>query len=235
MSRVNEHGQPIGEAVPEWRGVERPGPPVLEGRYVRLEPLAVEHAASLFEELGGESNDANWTYLPEQRPLDVPAMTDQLAQRVADPAFVSVAIIPSDLGRAAGRASYMRINPAQGSIEIGAIQYGASLMRTRAATEAMYLLARHAFDDLGYRRYEWKCDSLNEPSRSAARRFGFTYEGRFRQAMVYSGRNRDTDWFSIIDCEWPRLRAAYDAWLNPANFDEAGRQRTSLSALIDDV
>ena len=159
-------------------------------------------------------------------------MRELLAARIADPNFVSFGIVPLDLGRAAGRASYMRIDPAQGSIEVGSIQYGAALARTRAATEAMYLLARHAFEDLGYRRYEWKCDSLNEPSRAAARRLGFTYEGRFRQAMVYRGRNRDTDWFSITDAEWPRLRTAYDAWLDPANFDADGRQQQSLSVLV---
>ncbi len=125
----------------------------------------------------------------------------------------------------------MRIDAAAGSIEIGSIQYGDSLVRTRAATEAMYLLGRHVFEDLGYRRYEWKCDCLNEPSRAAARRLGFTYEGRFRQATVYRGRNRDTDWFSITDAEWPRLRAAYDVWLAPENFDQDGQQRRSLSAL----
>lgn len=231
MTRRNDHGQPIGEPVVGWPTARVPTDVRLEGRYVRLEPLAVSHAAALLEELGGEANEPNWTYLPDQRPLDVGAMAQQLAQRVAHPAFVSVAIVPHDLGTAAGRASFMRIDPPQGSIEVGSIQYGGSLVRTRAATEAMYLMARHAFEDLGYRRYEWKCDSLNEPSRAAARRLGFTYEGRFRQAMVYRERNRDTDWFSIIDSEWPQLRAVYDAWLDPANFDEDGRQRTALSVM----
>jgi RimJ/RimL family protein N-acetyltransferase len=232
VKRVNEFGQQIGEPVTGWRGAAAPQPLTLSGRYVRLEPLSTVHAQSLFGQVGGDHNEASWTYLPEIRPPDAAGMRDLLAGRIADPQFVSFGIVPADLGQAAGRASYMRIDPAQGSIEIGSIQYGVSLVRTRAATEAMYLLARHAFEELGYRRYEWKCDSLNEPSRSAARRLGFTYEGRFRQAMVYRGRNRDTDWFSITDAEWPRLRMAYDVWLDPANFDRAGTQRQSLSAAI---
>ncbi len=233
MSRLNEFGQPIGDPVPNWQGALRPRPMTLSGRYVRLEPLAAGHAPSLFDELGGPHNESNWTYLPDQRPSDADGLARQLAARIADPAFVSFGIVPLELGAAAGRASYLRIAPGQGTIEIGSIQYGVSLARTRAATEAMFLLAKHAFEDLGYRRYEWKCDSLNEASRSAALRLGFTYEGRFRHALVYRDRNRDTDWFSITDAEWPRLRTAYDGWLEPSNFDEAGRQMTSLSTLIN--
>jgi RimJ/RimL family protein N-acetyltransferase len=232
MTPINEFGQTVGADVPGWSGALAPSAISLSGRYVQVVPLTVDHAAALFAELGREHNEPNWTYLPDQRPQDVDGMAELLAARIADPAFVSVAIVPLDQGLAAGRASYMRIDPAQGSVEIGSIQYGPSLARTRAATEAMYLLARHVFEDLGFRRYEWKCDSLNEPSRSAARRLGFTYEGRFRQAMVCRGRNRDTDWFSIIDSDWPRLRTAYDAWLDPVNFDEHGQQRVSLGALV---
>ena len=142
--------------------------------------------------------------------------------------MVTFAIVPRGRGPE-GMASFMRVDPANGSVEVGAIILARTLQRTPAATEAMYLLAHHVFDALGYRRYEWKCDSCNEPSRVAAARLGFTYEGRHRNAMVYHGRNRDTDWFSITDAEWPRLRAAHEAWLDPANFDESGRQRTRLS------
>jgi RimJ/RimL family protein N-acetyltransferase len=125
----------------------------------------------------------------------------------------------------------MRVDADNGVVEVGGILLARTLQRTQASTEAMYLLAHHVFDALGYRRYEWKCDSLNEPSRVAAARLGFTYEGRFRNAVVYKGRNRDTDWFSITDAEWPRIRAAHEAWLDPANFDESGGQRSSLSDL----
>jgi RimJ/RimL family protein N-acetyltransferase len=150
--------------------------------------------------------------------------------RSGSEAAVTFAILPEGLG-AQGLASLMRIDAVQGCVEIGAIIWSRRLQRTRAATEALALVARHVFDDLGYRRLEWKCDSLNEPSRAAAARLGFTYEGRFRQAMVYQGRNRDTDWFSIVDAEWPTLRAAYDAWLDPSNFDAEGDQRQRLSTM----
>jgi RimJ/RimL family protein N-acetyltransferase len=132
-------------------------------------------------------------------------------------------------GAPSGIASYTRIDPATGQIEVAGVLFARSLQRTRAATEAIHLLMRHAFDDLGYRRFEWKCDSLNEPSRRAAARLGFTYEGRFRQHMVTKGRNRDTDWFSVTDTEWPAVRGGHEAWLDPANFDGDGRQRTALS------
>ncbi|MGL5824663.1 MAG: GNAT family N-acetyltransferase [Nocardioides sp.] len=232
MIRFNEFGQPMGAPVPTWTGARPAESIVLSGRFVRVEPLADQHAGGLFAALGGLGNAARWTYTSLAQPADPAGMRDQIARQVGDPATVSFAIVPLGLPPA-GRASYLRIDPANGSIEVGAIQYGDALVRTAAATEAMYLLARHAFEGLGYRRYEWKCDSLNQASRAAARRLGFSYEGRFRQAAVYRGRNRDTDWFSITDAEWPRLRAAYDVWLDPVNFDEAGRQRRRLSRLIE--
>jgi RimJ/RimL family protein N-acetyltransferase len=143
---------------------------------------------------------------------------------------VTLAILPAGAG-ACGQVTLMRADPAAGSVEVGGILYGRTLQRTRAATEAVVLLLRHVFDDLGYRRCEWKLDALNAPSASAARRLGFTYEGRFRQALVYKGRNRDTDWFAMTDGDFARLRSAYDAWLDPANFDADGRQRRPLSTL----
>lgn len=229
MTRVNEFGQPIGDPVPDWAGASVPAEVTLDGRYVRVEPLTMAHLDELFEATGPSTDPSRWTYLAgEEQPADRAGMARGLEARLADPAFFSFAITPLSLGAVAGRASYMRIDPANGSIEIGAILYAASLARSAAATEAMYLLARHAFEDLGYRRYEWKCDSLNEPSRRAAVRLGFSYEGRFRNAMVYQGRNRDTDWFSITDTEWPAIKSGLEGWLAADNFDAEGRQEKKL-------
>jgi RimJ/RimL family protein N-acetyltransferase len=144
---------------------------------------------------------------------------------------VLLAIVPADSAKAAGWASYMRIKPAHGVIEVGNVLFSPALQRTRAATEAMYLMARHVFEDLGYRRYEWKCNAKNEPSCRAALRLGFTFEGIFRQHMVVKGCNRDTAWFSMLDCEWPARKRAFEAWLEPENFDDAGKQRRALSAI----
>jgi RimJ/RimL family protein N-acetyltransferase len=230
--RTNAHGQPIGTAVPDWPGAAMPTPVTMVGRYVRVEPLTSGHVADLFECTCADHQDREWTYLTEDRPPDLATLRSQVTAWMADPNSIPFTLVPLATGRAAGRASYLRIDPLNGSLEIGSIHLGVGLARTRAGTEAMYLLARHAFEDLGYRRYEWKCDSLNAPSRAAATRLGFTHEGRFRQAVVYAGRNRDTDWFSIIDTEWPALRAAYEAWLDPANFDDDGRQQRSLSSFV---
>ena len=163
-------------------------------------------------------------------PATPAAMDTVVAGLLAHPTEVTFAICPRGRGPE-GIATLMRVDPANGVVEVGGIVLASTMQRTPASTEAMYLLAHHVFDALGYRRYEWKCDSLNEPSRLAAARLGFTYEGRFRHAMVYQGRNRDTDWFSITDDEWPRVRAAHEAWLDPANFDESGSQRTRLGDL----
>jgi RimJ/RimL family protein N-acetyltransferase len=204
-----------------------PAREVLRGGRVRLEPLSTAHAEDLFAAAAGDPH--LWDYLPYGPFEDVEAMRAHLAAQAAseDPLFF--AIVDSD-GRACGVASYLRIEPAHGCIEIGHIWFGASLQRTPAATEAIYLLARHAFDDLGNRRLEWKCDAANARSRRAAERFGFTYEGVFRQHMIVKGRNRDTAWFALLDGEWPAARAAFEAWLAPSNFDADGRQRTPLRA-----
>jgi RimJ/RimL family protein N-acetyltransferase len=204
----------------------------MEGRFCRVEPLDPDrHAADLFAANAEAPDDSLWTYLPygPYRSLDEYRAWVEPAGRGEDPLFH--AILDRRSGRAVGVASYMRIDPAFGVIEVGGINYSPLLQRTPAATEAMYLMMRRAFE-LGYRRYEWKCDSLNAPSRAAAQRLGFRYEGLFRQATIYKGRNRDTTWFSIIDREWPALRAAFERWLDPANFDATGRQQESLSALI---
>ena len=209
-----------------------PGRNALDGTLVRLEVLDPErHAESLFTSSHGEGTGQLWKHLPYGPFASQDEFTAWLGQRSAssDPLFF--AVVDRESMRALGMASFLRIEPAHGVIEIGHIWFAPALQRTRQATEAIYLMAKHAFDDLSYRRLEWKCDSLNEPSRRAADRFGFTYEGVFRQHMIVKGRNRDTAWFSITDGEWPLRKAAFEAWLAPDNFDSAGRQKRTLSDL----
>lgn len=212
-----------------WHGVPRPDPIVIEGRYTRLEPLdAAKHGADLFASAQQPGADDRFRYLFEEAPADMAAFTPWLekAATSADPMFF--AVIDKRTGRAEGRQALMRIDATHGVIEIGSILWGPAIARSRVTTEALYLFASHAFDTLGYRRFEWKCNDLNEPSKRAALRFGFSFEGVFRQHMVAKGKNRDTAWFAIIDADWPRLKAAYEAWLSPDNFDEAGQQKTKL-------
>jgi RimJ/RimL family protein N-acetyltransferase len=203
----------------------------LEGRLVRLEPLDPErHTEDLFA-AAADGDPALWDYLsygPFATPDDMRAhLTAQAASD--DPLFL--AVVDRATGRAGGVVSFLRMEPEHGVIEIGHIWFGAALQRTPQATETIHLLARYAFDELGNRRLEWKCDAANARSRRAADRFGFTFEGVFRQHMIVKGRNRDTAWFSIIDGEWPAVRAAFEAWLDPANFDADGRQRRALAEL----
>ena len=235
MAPTNEHGQPIGEEVPGWTGCAWPERTTLAGTWVRLEPVEPRHAEPLFAALGGPDAAALWTYRPDDQPRDVDELTARLRDWASAEDDVTFALVPTDTSLPAGLASLLRIDPANGSAEVGAVLYSPALQRTRAATEAVRLLAGHLFDDLGYRRFEWKLDALNAPSAAAARRLGFRYEGRFHNALVYKGRNRDTDWFAMTDADWARLRPAYDAWLDPANFDEVGRQRTALSDLTRDI
>ena len=206
----------------------RPAPVVLDGRYARLEPLAEAHAPDLFAASAAPGADRRFAYLFDTPPHDLQAMRAWIAAAVAAQEQLYSAVIDKATGRAAGRQSLMRIVPEHGVIEIGNILWGPGIARTRVATEALYLAARHAFDDLGYRRFEWKCNDLNEPSKSAARRFGFAYEGLFRQHMWVKGANRDTAWFSMLDSEWPGFRREYERWLAPANFDAAGKQLSRL-------
>ena len=221
-------GAPV-EPLPSGRAPERR---VLEGAYVRLEPVNVAaHAASLYALSHARPEDAVlWTYMAYGPFADQAAFEGWLAERARsdDPLFFAIVDLAS--GAASGMASYLNIAPAHGCVEIGHIWFAPVLQKTRAASEAIFLMMRHAFDDLGYRRLEWKCDALNAASRRAARRFGFTYEGTFRQHMVVKGRNRDTAWFAMLDREWPAVRAAFERWLAPDNFDAAGRQRTPLAA-----
>ena len=229
--RQNELGQPIGPALPQWRAPAVPPRVAMQGRYCRVEPLnAAHHAADLYAANALDKENRNWTYLtvgPFASAADYRDWVEKAAAG-ADPMFY--AIVDAATGKATGVASYMRLDPAHGVIEIGSINYSPLLQRKPAATEAMYLMMRTIFD-LGYRRYEWKCDTFNGPSRTAAARLGFSYEGTFRQATVYKGRSRDTAWFSIIDVEWPALRTAFERWLAPDNFGADGRQRVSLATL----
>ena len=198
----------------------------LRGRHVTVRPLAVDDADALFE---AGRDERIWTYLYDGPYPDVASMRAQLEWAAAseDPLFFALVVD----GEPRGVASYMRFEPEHGAIEIGHIWLGAGLARTTAATEAIYLMARHAFDDLGYRRVEWKCNAENAASRRAAERFGFTFEGVFRKHMIVKGRNRDTAWYAIVDDDWPPIREAFERWLDPGNFDEDGRQRATLESL----
>jgi RimJ/RimL family protein N-acetyltransferase len=225
-------GLPIGPRVADPSPALRPQRTTLSGRHVTVTALdPVAHADSLYAATSGPANDRLWLYLfdgPSANRVDFDAYLTRIAQS-EDPLYY--AILDGATENAVGHAAYLRIEPAHRCVEVGAILYAPSLQRTAGATEAMYLMARHVFEDLGYRRYEWKCNALNAPSWRAARRLGFTYEGVFRQHLIVKGRNRDTAWFSMLDSEWPARKAAFERWLDPANFDADGRQRTSLSTL----
>ncbi|WP_136066570.1 GNAT family N-acetyltransferase [Modicisalibacter radicis] len=230
MSQL-EDSPPVGDPVPGWRGAAWPERRILQGRLCRLEPLdEPSHGEALWGAMSLPGSERNWTYLPYGPFPDQTAYRHWLAEMAGrrDPLFF--AIVDEASGLAAGVASFLRIAPDAGSIEVGHIHFSPRLQRTPAASEAMLLLMREAFA-LGYRRYEWKCDALNAPSRRAAERLGFSFEGVFRQATVVKGRNRDTAWFSVIDGEWPALEAAFERWLAPDNFDADGRQREALATL----
>ena len=199
---------------------------VLDGRYARLEPMGPRHTADLYRASAGE--EQRFTYLFETPPTSEQAMAEWV-EKVApkdDPLYF--AVIDKSTGRAEGRQSLMRITPEHGVIEVGGIYWGPNISRSRVTTEALFLHARYAFDELGYRRFEWKCNDLNAPSKAAAERFGFSFEGVFRQHMIAKGQNRDTAWFSMLDSEWPAIKAEFERWLDPANFDAAGSQKTKL-------
>jgi RimJ/RimL family protein N-acetyltransferase len=228
---MNELGQPIGFVVPNWIPASRPASEPMEGRFCRLEPLNAGHAAELWEAFSLDREGRGWTYLFDGPYEDFGAFENWVSAAVRRQDSVFFAIRELQNGRAAGIASYLRIAPEAGSIEVGNLHFSPLLQQTPAATEAMFLMMRNAFA-LGYRRYEWKCNALNEPSRRAAERLGFTFEGIFRQALVVKGRNRDTAWFSILNSEWPEIQAAFLQWLAPENFDAEGRQRRSLGEMM---
>lgn len=224
--------RPLDQLVPDFVPPARPGGAALQGRYARLERLSLDHAAGLYDAFSG--HDGLWDYMPTG-PFAAGAEYAAWVRSVqgsADPFFFAIQDLES--GRFAGVASFLRIAPEAGSIEVGFITFAPELQRTRAATDAMYLMMQWAFE-AGYRRYEWKCNALNRASRRAAERLGFSYEGIFRQAAVVKGRNRDTAWFAAIDSEWPALKAAFETWLSPENFDEAGQQMVRLADLTTPV
>ena len=223
--------QPIGPLV-DPRPAKRPERVILPGRAVTLVPLDTEaHADSLFHKANGGERDRVWAYLFDGPYADRQVFKASLAAKAQseDPLFF--AIIDNASGEAVGYQTFLRIEPAHRVIEVGNILYTSAMQRTIGATEAQYLFAAHVFDELGYRRYEWKCNNLNAPSKRAALRYGFSFEGVFRQHMIVKGRNRDTAWFAMLDSEWSRRREAFERWLDPGNFDTAGRQKVSLMSL----
>jgi RimJ/RimL family protein N-acetyltransferase len=222
----------IGEKI-EASPAKRPERVPLVGRSITLAPLDVKlHGDDLWANLGGAQHEALWLYLFDGPYSDRAAFDAELERKATSEDYRFFAVTENESQRALGYASYLNIHPAHRSIEVGSILFSRVLQRSRGATEAMYLMARHAFEELDYRRYEWKCNALNQPSRRAALRFGFTFEGIFRQHLVIKGRNRDTAWFSMLDREWPSRKAAFERWLEPANFDAQGKQKSSLSDLI---
>jgi RimJ/RimL family protein N-acetyltransferase len=232
---TNYLGQPIGVVVPDWKSPPYPTRITLSGQYCRVEPLDAKlHAAGLFAANSRDTEGKIWTYFGYGPFTTFDSYLAWIAGTCCgnDPLFF--AIIDLKTNEPLGVASYLRIDPANGSIEVGHINYSPQLQRTPIATEAMYLMMKNAFE-LGYRRYEWKCNACNAASRAAAQRFGFSFEGVFRQATVAKGRNRDTAWYAAIDKEWPALNAAFLKWLDPANFDSLGKQRIRLSNLTESI
>ncbi len=231
----NNVGQSIGRPMPDWVARPRPSSTAMAGRFCSIEPLDVSaHAIPLYDAFAADQDQNNWTYLPYGPFETFDAFRIWLGDACVgdDPQFF--AVIDPSTEKPVGVASYLRIEPTIGVIEVGHIHYSPSLQRTPLATEAMFLMMSRVFDELGYRRYEWKCDALNERSRNAALRLGFSFEGIFRQATIYKGRNRDTAWYSVIDQDWPALKAAFQQWLSSENHDENGQQRKRLSTLISE-
>lgn len=228
----NDLGQPIGFPLPDWTPCDRPPETPMLGQYCRLERLDLAaHGQDLFDANITDTEGRIWTYMG-YGPFDqIEGYTQWIKDQALgdDPLFHAIIDLKTD--KAVGVASYLRIEPPIGSIEVGHINYSPLLQKTAAATEAMYLMMARVFDELGYRRYEWKCDNANAKSRAAAARLGFTFEGVFRQCTMYKGRNRDTAWFSILDTEWPALKTAYQEWLDPSNFNDDGSQKQALSDL----
>jgi len=227
---INELGQPVGFAVPDWQPRERPRGAVMDGSLCRLEPIDIDlHANELFTAFSQDKDQRNWTYLPYGPFANEEDFRNWVLSACLgdDPCFFTV--IDLATGKAVGVASYLRIEPAVGVIEVGHIHFSPSMQGRPISTEAMYLMMRQVFDVWGYRRYEWKCDALNAPSCVAAQRLGFMFEGIFRQATIYKQRNRDTAWYSILDREWPTAKAVFEQWLSVENFDTEGTQKTSLS------
>jgi RimJ/RimL family protein N-acetyltransferase len=235
-NKTNEFEQPIGFEVDDWQPCKSPPAAPMTGQYCRIEPFDPNlHNQKLFEAMTHSGSELNWTYLPYgpfDKFEDFDFWTRNTCQE-SDPMFHTV--IDLNSGDPVGIASYLRIVPAQGVIEVGHIHFSPLLQRTPLATEAMFLMMCRVFDELGYRRYEWKCDSLNKPSCRAAERFGFQYEGLFRQALMYKNRNRDTSWFATIDQDWPAIKLAFEQWLDKENFDFDGNQKKRLADFMIDA
>jgi RimJ/RimL family protein N-acetyltransferase len=230
-----QSGMPVGPEV-DASPAPNPSRTALRGRLVTVVPLdPSRHGDALYEGTHGPDKERLWLYLGEGPFADRASFRVFLDRRAVSDDPLSFAIVMSTTGKAVGHAAYMRITPEHRVIEVGNIFYTHELARSVAGTEAMYLMARYVFEDLGYRRYEWKCNALNEPSRRAALRLGFSFEGIFRQHMLQKGRSRDTAWFAMLDCEWPARKAAFETWLSAGNFDAEGRQRMRLSAMHDRV
>lgn len=232
----NDLGQAIGFAMPHWQSLSRPGSEPIQGNWCRVEPLnANQHAQALYDAFANDDDHHNWTYMPYgpfRNFTEFQCWLDEVAAG-DDPLFYTIIDLKSE--KPVGMASYLRINPKDGVIEVGHIHFSPLLQRTTLATESMYLMMKRVFDELGYRRYEWKCDALNQPSCQAASRLGFTFEGIFRQLTMYKGRNRDTAWYAIIDQDWPVIRRALQDWLEPGNFNQAGKQKQSLSHFMPKI
>ncbi len=233
---TDEHGLPVGPPVPGWTAALQPRREALEGRFCRLEPVDVErHGPALWKAHSIAPDGRHWAYLFRDRPPCEAAFLELLfrMEQSVDPLHWSVVDCQDEV--ATGTLSLMRINSAQGVIEVGNVNFSPALQRTAASTEAQYLMMRYVFETLGYRRYEWKCDSLNARSRATALRLGFSFEGIFRQAVIYKGRSRDTSWFSVVDREWPQLRAGFERWLSPDNMSASGQRLRSLIDFRADV
>lgn len=228
----NLYGQPIGEPLPDWVARSNPSNVTLRGEFCRLEPINPErHTGELYAAYRTAPDDRDWTYLSVGPFPDEDSYRRHLESIAQSTDPRHYAVVGPPLGQAVGTLSLMRADTRNGSIEVGWVTFSPLLKQTPASTEAHFLLMKYVFDDLQYRRYEWKCDSLNAPSRKAAERLGFTFEGIFRQAVVYKGRSRDTAWFSIIDKEWPSIKAAFLAWLSAGNFDADGEQIKTLTEI----
>ncbi|MEU7639000.1 GNAT family N-acetyltransferase [Streptomyces sp. NPDC039016] len=230
-ARLNEYGQPVGHPLPDWTARPAPARVALEGRFCRVEPLdADRHADDLYAAFALAADGRDWTYMTAG-PFDGPADYRAYVTTTQADDALPYAVVDLRTGKAVGTLSLMRQDPSNGVVEVGSVSFSPLLQRTPVSTEAQFLLMSYVFDELGYRRYEWKCDSLNAPSREAALRLGFTFEGVFRQAVVYKGRSRDTAWYSVVDSEWPHVGKALREWLSPDNFDGEGRQKRSLSVV----
>lgn len=230
---INQFGQPIGEPMPNWQAVQRPSGVTLSGRFCRLEALDPQrHHAALFAAFDRAPDGRDWTYLSRERPESPQVLRAHLESMQANSTLVNLTVCDLLTQMPVGTVAFMRIDEANGVLEIGHVCWSPLMKQRSCATEAIYLMLRYAFDELGYRRCEWKCDSLNVPSRQAAQRFGFQYEGRFLNALVSKGRNRDTDWFAMTDARWLAVRGGFEQWLKAENFTAEGQQKRRLQAFM---